>query len=190
MFLLRDDITEITAIINNGGCVCYPTDTVWGLGCDATNETAVANVRKLKQLPDQQGVVVLVDSIEMLKNYISDLPPRIETLLALHHRPFTLIYKKNHGLAPNVCAADGSVAIRVSYDEFSQFLIQSVGKPLVATGACLDQAPYPANFGAISSEILGKADYVVKYKQDDKSMALPSPIALLDQFQELEFIRE
>lgn len=190
MFLLRDDINEITAIINNGGSVCYPTDTIWGLGCDATNETAVANVRKIKQLPDNQGLVVLVDSIDMLKKYVSDLPPRIETLLALHHRPFTLIYKKNHGLAANVCAPDGSVAIRVSYDEFSQFLIKSVGGPLVATGACLFNAPYPPSFGAISSDILGKADYVVKYKQDDKNAALPSPIAMLDQFQELEFIRE
>lgn len=190
MYLLRDDINEIADLVLQGNIICYPTDTVWAIGGDATNPDTVARLRTLRQHPDNEGLVVLVDSIEMLKQYASDLPPRIETLLSLHHRPFSLIYNDCHGLAPNVGAADHSVAIRVTYESFSQLLIKTVGRPLVATGPCPYGAPYPTHFGAISSDMLGKADYVVKYRQDDKKPALPSPLARLDQFQELDFIRE
>ena len=190
MFLLRDDISEISGLIQRGNIICYPTDTVWGLGCDATNDAAVQAIRAIKKHPEGDGLIVLVNSIEMLKKYVTDIAPRIETLLSLHQRPFTLVYEHHQGLAPSLCAKDGTLAIRVTYDEFCNELIQSIGKPLVSTIAAVHGNPFPPNFGAISSEILGSADYVVKYRQDDKKMGEPSPLAHLDQFQELEFIRE
>ena len=91
MFLLRDDINEIAALLNQGSVICYPTDTIWGIGCNITEESAVNRLKALKNIPAEEGLIVLVNSIEMLKKYVPDLPPRIETLLSLHNRPFTLI---------------------------------------------------------------------------------------------------
>ncbi len=190
MFLLRDDINEIVGLVNAGKTLCFPTDTVWALGCDATNEAAVAAVRQIKQLPEGEGLVVLVDSIAMLKKFVEELPPRIETLLALHQKPFSLAYANPVGIAPNVAAADGSVAIRIVQDPFCQQLIQLAGVPLVATIAALHGEPVPQNFGGVSSDVLAGADYVVKHRQDDKRTFEPSPMARLDQYQELDFFRE
>jgi L-threonylcarbamoyladenylate synthase len=190
MFLLRDDINEIVGLVNGGKTICFPTDTVWALGCDATNEAAVAAVRQTKQLPDSEGLVVIVGSIAMLKEYVEELPPRIETLLALHQKPFTLVYAEPRRIAANVAAADGTVAIRVAYDAFCQQLIERAGVPLVATIAAVHGEPVPQNFGGVSSDILAKADYVVKHRQDDKRTFTPSPMARLDQYQELDFFRE
>ena len=190
MYLLRDKIDEMAELVKNGGTICFPTDTIWALGCDATNEEAVRKIREIKGLPDKEGMVILVDSIQMLRQVVPTLSPRIETLLSLHHRPFTLIYNETTGLAANVGAADQSVAIRFTHDPFCQQLIRACERPLIGTSAAMYGEELPANFGTISSEVLGKADYVVKYRQDDKNLHQPSPVAQIDQFQELDFIRE
>ncbi len=190
MFLLRDDINEIVGLVKAGKTLCFPTDTVWALGCDATNEAAVAAVRQMKGVPDTEGLVVLVDSIASLKKYVEELPPRIETLLALHQKPFSLVYPNPVGLAANLCAADGSVAIRVVQDPFCQQLIQLAGVPLVGTIAALHGEPAPQSYGSVSSDVLTGVDYVVKHRQDDKRTYTPSPMARLDQYQELDFFRE
>lgn len=190
MFLLRDDISEIVRLLQNGGLICYPTDTVWGIGCDATNEQAVARVTALKGRTPDKGYVLLVSDIAMLKQYVPKVHPRLETLLAFHQRPLTIIYDRNTGLPASVKAPDGSVAIRVAQDEFCRELISALGKPVVSTSANKSGEPFPPTFGAISSEILGNVDYVVKYRQDDKEPHEPSSIARLDRHQELEFLRE
>ena len=190
MFLLRDDINEIAAHFKAGKLICFPTDTVWAIGCDASNPEAVAKVRALKQLPEQEGMVVLASNNAMVTSYVAPLPPRIETLLELHQRPLTLIYPQNLHFPKNVTAQDGSVAIRLVKDDFCIQLLQATGKPIIATTANSYGDPIPTTFGGISSEILRSVDYVVKYKQDDKNPGTPSPIARLDHFQELEFIRE
>lgn len=190
MFLLRDDIQDITAILNQGGVICYPTDTIWGIGCNMDQEKAVERIRSIKNYPAGEGLIILVNSIEMLKSCVPDISPRIETLLALHARPFTLIYKKSKNIPDWIKARDGSVAIRFSHDEFCKELIAATGQPIVSSSASVYGTPYPPHFGAISSEILGKMDYVVKYRQDDKTPCDPSPLARIDQFQELDFIRE
>jgi L-threonylcarbamoyladenylate synthase len=190
MFLLRDDINEIAALLNQGAVICYPTDTIWGIGCNMNDEAAVSRLRTLKNFPATDGLIILVSSIEMLRTYVPDLSPRIETLLSLHNRPFTLIYKKNKGVPDWIRAKDGSVAIRFTHDEFCKNLIEATGVPIVSTTAAMYGNPHPPHFGAISSEILGKMDYVVKYRQDDKTPGDPSPLARIDQFQELDFIRE
>lgn len=191
MFLLRDDISEIVRLLEGGGIICYPTDTIWGIGCDATNEAAIARISALKGRTPEKGYVLLVSSIEMLKKYVPKIHPRLETLLAYHQRPLTIVYERNIvGLPAAVKAPDGSVAIRVAQDEFCQELISTLGKPLVSTSANKSGESFPATFGGISSEILGGVDYVVKYRQDDKEPGEPSSIAKLDRHQELEFIRD
>lgn len=190
MFLLRDDISEIARLLEAGGLICYPTDTIWAIGCDATNETAIARLSALKELPPGTGYVILVNNIEMLKQYAPKIHPRVETLLAYHQRPLTMIYEKPAGLPAGVKHANGTAAIRVATDEFCRELIEAFGKPIVGTAACKHGKPWPPTFGGISSEILGGVDYVVKYRQDDKEPHEPSAIARLDRHKELEFIRE
>ncbi|TNE59025.1 MAG: translation factor Sua5 [Bacteroidetes bacterium] len=190
MFLLRDDISDIVSLLEEGGLICYPTDTIWGIGCDATNESAIDRLLKLKEQPPELGLVLLVDSVDMLKQYVPKIHPKIETLLAYHQRPLTLIYDQVLGLPLSVKAANGSVAIRVTRDEFCCALIRALGKPIVSTAAAKYNEAYPPTFGGISSAILGGVDYVVKYRQDDKEPQEPSSIAFLDRQKELEFIRE
>ncbi len=190
MFLLRDDISEIVRILLDEGIICYPTDTVWGIGCDATNEVAIARVTNLKGRTPDKGYIILVDSIEMLKQFAPKIHPRLETLLAYHTRPLTVIYDRTVGLPAAVKAPDGSVGIRVVQDEFCKALIAALGRPLLSTSANKSGQPFPPTFGAISSDILMNVDYVVKHRQDDKEPHEPSSIARLDRHQELDFIRE
>lgn len=190
MFLLRDDISEIVRILHDEGIICYPTDTVWGIGCDATNEVAIARITRLKGRAPDKGYIILVDSIEMLKQYVPKIHPRLETLLAYHSRPLTVIYDRSVGLPTAVKAPDGSVGIRIVQDEFCRLLIGALGRPLLSTSANKSGQPFPPTFGAISSDILMNVDYVVKHRQDDKEPHQPSSIAKLDRHQELDFIRE
>jgi L-threonylcarbamoyladenylate synthase len=190
MFLLRDDISDIARILLEGSIICYPTDTIWGIGCDATNLDAVARVTALKSRAPEKGYIVLVADIEMLKTYVPKIHPRVETLLSFHNRPLTVVYGQAVGLPTTVKAADGSVAVRVVQDEFCQELIRQINRPLLSTAAHVHGSPWPATFGGISSEILGGVDYVVKYRQDDKRPGEPSAIARLDRHQEFEFLRD
>jgi len=190
MFLLRDDISEIVSLLHKGNIICYPTDTVWGIGGDALHEAAVDRISILKGRKPEKGFVLLVSSIEMLKRFVPKIPPRLETLLAHHQRPLTMIYAETVGLPPWVKAPDGSAAIRVATDEFCRELIEAFGNPIISTSANKTGEPFPPTFGGISSEILVAVDYVVKYRQDDKEPAEPSSIAMLDRYQELEFVRE
>ncbi|HNM24348.1 MAG TPA: L-threonylcarbamoyladenylate synthase [Saprospiraceae bacterium] len=190
MFLLRDDISDIVRILQNDGIICYPTDTIWGVGCDATNEVAIARITNLKGRAPEKGYIVLVNSIEMLKQYVPKIHPRLETLLAYHQRPLTVIYDHTVGLPGSIKAPDGSVGIRLVQDEFCQALIEELGKPLLSTSANKSGQSYPPTFGAISSNILMNVDYVVKHRQDDKEPQQPSSVAKLDRHKELEFLRD
>lgn len=190
MFLLRDDISEIASLLQKGNIICYPTDTIWGIGCDALHQASVDRISALKGRVPEKGYIVLVSSIEMLKKYVPKMPPRLETLLVHHQRPITMIYTESHGLPEWVKAPDGSVAVRVATDEFCKELIEAFGGPIISTSANKSGAPFPTTFGGISSEILAAVDYVVKYRQDDKEPGEPSPVARLDRYQELEFLRE
>ena len=187
---LRDNLPDIVQFLQNGDVICYPTDTIWGIGCDATNEEAVAKISVIKKRPPEKGYVLLVSSLEMLKNYIPYIPPRLETLLDFHTRPLTMIYTEPENLPKSVLAPDGSVAIRIVQDDFCRQLIEQFGRPLVSTSANVAGQPFPTSFGAISSEILQSCRYVVRHRQRETEPAAPSSIARLDAFQELEFIRE
>ncbi len=184
------DLEPILSCLETGGTILYPTDTIWGIGCDATNEVAVEKVFSLKQRPPSKPFPVLVSSIEMLKEYVKWVHPRLETLLQYHERPLTIIYENATNLAKNATSADGSVAIRIPKDPFCQQLIENFGKPLVSTSANISDAPYPNHFGEISSAVIIGVDHVVKYRQLDKNMGQPSVICKLDENEELFFLRE
>lgn len=187
----NEKFQEILSTLRQGGVILYPTDTIWGIGCDATNEAAVDRISEIKARPPEKGYVLLVDSIEMLKKHVGEVHPRVETLLSYHTRPLTIIYEESFGVASNVLAPDGSVAIRIVQDAFCRELIAQLGKPIVSTSANRSGEPFPSHYGEISSDVLEMVNLVVKYKQDNKERGEPSVIARFDsEAEELEFLRE
>lgn len=188
--LEKDNMEAVADILVDGGIICYPTDTVWGIGCDATNIEAIQKLNTLKNRPNGKGYVVLVNSIQMLKNYVEELHPRMETLLEFHERPLTIIYPKAKNLPKEVCGEDGSIAIRLAKCSFCQAIIDELGAPIISTSANLSGVPYPRTFGEISSEIIENVDYIAKERRWDKTNGQPSTIAIVDDKGLLEFIRE
>ena len=186
MFQLGETLSALEA----GRLVIYPTDTVRALGCDATNAEAVARLIEIKERPEGTGFVSLVDSLDMLRHYVDYVHPRLQTLLAHHARPLTMIYPNVEGLAPGVAAADGSAAIRIASDPYCQALIGSFGRALVSSSANLRGTDPPSHFGAISSDVLRVADHVVKYRQRDTEPAEPSVIARWNEANEIEPVRK
>ena len=190
MMVQNYDLESALETIRAGGLLLYPTDTVWSVGCDATNLRAVGRIRQLKQTDDALGLEILVSSIDMLRRYVAHLHPRIETLLLYHLRPLTVAYRQGRNLPNSVLDENGQVAIRLVQDEYCREMITRMGKPLVATEADLRQGYYPDNFGAISSDVIERVDYVSKHRRSDKVSAQPSVMARLSPRDELEFLRE
>jgi len=188
--LKKDQFDYISKVLENDGIILYPTDTIWGLGCDATNPVAIERIYKLKQRDRSKPFVLLVDGIEMLKEYIVELHPRLETLMLYHNRPLTVIYDQSKNLPDIATGPGGSVAIRIVQDDFCQQLIQYFGKPLVATSANISDEPFPAIFGEISSAVIQGVNYTAQHRRDDKSPGEPSVIVKYDKKGELIFIRE
>jgi len=184
------DLDPILDCLSNGGTILYPTDTIWGIGCDATNETAIDRVYEIKKRDRSKPFVILVSSIQMLKKYVEYVHPRLETLLLFHQRPLTIIYDKAVNLPKNAASNNGSVAIRVTNDPFCKELIECFGKPIISTSANVSDSPFPSHFGEVSSSVIIGIDYVVKHRQLDKNMGEPSVIAKLGADGELEFLRE
>lgn len=184
------DIKGALMTLQQGGILLFPTDTVWSIGCDVTQTQAVEKVCNLKQKPTARGFELLVDSIQMLRDYVVHLHPKIETLLLYHARPLTVVFDKARNLPANALAPDGSIAIRVIQDEFCRSLITELGKPLLATFASMHEGTFPVNFGGISSEVIEKSDFVVKYRQNEKGMGEPSVMIKLSKRDEIIFLRE
>ena len=185
-----DNISEISEQLETGGVILYPTDTIWGLGCDATNERAIRRIFNIKNRSLNQPLVILVDSIEMLKEYVPQIHPRVETLLTLHERPLTIVHPQSQNL-PQILKGDfSSIGIRVAKDPFCRALIAAFGKPIVSTSANKSKQPYPKHFGEITSEIFKEVDYVVRYRQNDTDPGEPSVIATYNQLGELDFLRK
>ena len=186
----KDKIEDITSVLRKGGLILYPTDTIWGIGCNACDAAAIDKIYALKQRATTKNFVILVDSIEMLKKYVREVPPRIETLLYYHTRPLTMIFDDARNLPKNLIAEDNTIAIRIVQDEFCKELISSFGYPLVATSANISGQPFPANFGEINSDIIKGVDYIAKFRRHEKTMGQPSVIAKIKEDGELEFLRE
>ena len=162
-----------------GGLILYPTDTIWGIGCDATNEEAVRRVYELKRRSDHKAMLLLMDSSAKLNYYVQEVPDVAWDLIELADSPLTVIYSGARNVAPNLLAEDGSVGIRITQEEFSHKLCERFRKPLVSTSANVSGDPSPANFSEISATIKAGVDYIVRYRQDDLSKAAPSHIIKL-----------
>ena len=162
-----------------GGLILYPTDTIWGIGCDATNEEAVRKVYALKRRSDHKAMLLLMDSSAKLNYYMQEVPDVAWDLIELADSPLTVIYSGARNVAPNLLAEDGSVGIRITQEEFSHKLCERFRKPLVSTSANVSGAPSPANFSEISETIKSGVDYIVRYRQEDLSKAAPSHIIKL-----------
>lgn len=174
--LYKDDIENALKVLQQGGTILYPTDTVWGIGCDATNETATPKIIELKQRPLQKSFVVLVASEKDILYYTAAPDLSVFDYLRTLSKPTTIIYEQALALANNVCNADGSVAIRICNDDFCRTLIKRFRKPIVSTSANISNQPTPQIFNEISEEIKRGVDYVVQYRQQETKPAEPSSI--------------
>ena len=176
--------------MNEGGVILYPTDTVWGIGCDATNEEAVQRVYEIKQRADSKAMLVLVDTSVKVDFYVADVPEVAWDLIDLSEKPLTIIYSGARNLASNLLAEDGSVGIRVTNEDFSKRLCQQFRKAIVSTSANISGQPGATNFSEISDEIKSAVDYIVGYRQDDMSRPKPSSIIKLEKGGVIKVIRE
>ena len=176
--------------MREGGVILYPTDTIWGIGCDATNEDAVRRVYEIKQRQDSKAMLVLVDSSVKVDFYVQDVPELAWDLIDLADKPLTIIYSGARNLAANLLAEDGSVGIRVTNEDFSKRLCQQFRKAVVSTSANISGQPSPRNFSEISEEVKSAVDYIVGYRQEEMSNPKPSSIIKLDKGGVIKIIRE
>jgi L-threonylcarbamoyladenylate synthase len=162
------DIENCLEVLYKGGVILYPTDTIWGLGCDATNEEAVRKLMQLKGKPPNKGLIVLLASERDVLKYVAGPDPEVFNFLQNTTKPTTVIYEHGLGVADEVLNADGSIAIRIVKEDFCRHLLKRFKKPIVSTSANLNGQPSPQNFENISSEIKKAVDYVVCFGQDEK----------------------
>jgi L-threonylcarbamoyladenylate synthase len=176
---MQEDIKKALEILKSGGVILYPTDTVWGLGCDATNEEAVAKIYSIKKREDSKSMLVLLNNSARISSYIKDVPEIAWELIDAAVSPLTLIYPGAKNLAKNLIAEDGSIGIRITDDEFCCELIKRFGKPIVSSSANVSGEKTPAIFSEINDEIKDSVDYTVEWRRDDFTKKSPSSIIKL-----------
>lgn len=185
-----DDIVKAVEVLRSGGIILYPTDTIWGIGCDATNVAAVNRIYEIKKRQDTKSMLVLMENPNLLNSYISEVPEIAWELIEVADTPLTIIYPGAKNLAANLLANDGSIGIRITNEAFTQQLIQRFRKPVVSTSANISGQKSPQNFVEISEEIKKSVDYIVKFRQDDPSRSNPSGIIKLGVGGQVEVIRQ
>ena len=184
------DLKECLTVLERGGLVLYPTDTIWGIGCDATNAAAVERVYRLKGRADGKALIVLLGNADNLDHYVVDVPEMAPELLAVAVKPLTIIYDGVRHLAPELVAQDGSAGIRVTREAFSRELCRRLGGAVVSTSANISGEPSPANFSEISDEIRKGVDYIVEYRRDEQTRSVASSIIKLGSGGLVKVIRE
>ena len=184
-----EDIKAALAVLQKGGVILYPTDTIWGLGCDAGDEEAVKRIYNIKNRIDSKSMLVLMENAALLERYVLEVPEVAYDLIELSEKPLTIIYDGAKNLAKNLIAEDGSIGIRLTTEAFSSDLIRRFKRPIVSTSANISGKPSPACFDEIEQEIIDAVDYVVKYRQDDVQKAVPSGIIKLGRGGEIKIIR-
>ena len=160
------DINRCIEVLRNGGVILYPTDTIWGLGCDATNAEAVEKIFSIKQRDESKSLIVLVNGETMLERYVTEIPDSASQILEVTDKPITIIYPQGKNFAPGVCAEDGSVGIRISTNPFCEALIDRFRKPIVSTSANFSGSPSPSSFKDIDERLIEMVDYAAQYGRD------------------------
>ena len=188
--IFAEDLKKACEVLQQGGVIVYPTDTIWGIGCDATNTEAVGRVYALKQRTDHKAMLVLIDSPARLSGYVANAPDIALNLIEVSDKPLTIIYPNAKNLAFNLLGEDGSVGIRITNERFSHELCKRFRKPLVSTSANISGLPSPRLFSEIAEAVKNGVDYVVRYRQDETVSAEPSGIIKLSEDGCVEIIRE
>jgi len=178
--MMDKEVRIASDYLKRGRIILYPTDTIWGIGCDATSPEPVDQIYRIKQRSDTKSMLVLVSGFEMLRMFVKKVPEQAVNIIKSAHKPTTIIYPDAINLAPNLLATDGSVGIRITADHFCHQLIGHLGKPLVSTSANFSGEPPPGTFTDIDPGIRSQADHVVQWRQDDTTLAAPSAIIKLD----------
>ncbi|MEA3504709.1 MAG: L-threonylcarbamoyladenylate synthase [Bacteroidota bacterium] len=187
---LKVEVDKALEYLKQGKTILYPTDTVWGVGCDATNAKAVKNIYSLKRRNEAKSLIILVDSIEMLKKYIAKQPDSIYQLADTLDNPTTIIYPRAKNLANNAIANDGSIAIRIVKEEFCKQLIKKFGKPITSSSANISGDKTPLLFRKILPDVIKKVDHIVDWNRDEISDIKPSTIIRANEDGSFEIIRE
>jgi len=188
--MLKTEIEKALTVLKNGGVILYPTDTVWGLGCDATNEEAVEKINTIKGRSSDKSFIILVDNDSKLQSYAEDIPEVAYDLIEYAENPLTIILSGAKNLAKNVISADGSIGVRVVKHEFVHPLLQRFRKPITSTSANISGQPSPRFFDEIDESIKDAVDYVVDWRQDDKEPKKASTIMKLSPSGQFSFIRK
>jgi L-threonylcarbamoyladenylate synthase len=187
---MKNEIDKCLEVLNAGGIILYPTDTIWGLGCDATNEKAVTKIFELKSRPEMKSMIILLDHTSRLTSYIREVPQQAYELMELSEQPLTIVLEGAKNLAPNVVASDGSIGVRIVMDDFCRNLISRLRKPLVSTSANRSGETAPSSFFEISDRIKSGVDYVVGLRQNEKISVKPSAIMKVSPGGVIKFIRK
>ena len=188
MNTFEQEVELCVKLLSEGKVFVYPTDTIWGIGCDATNVKAIDKIFKIKNRPAGKGLIILVDTVERLKDYVKNPSPIAADLIKAARNPLSIIYKESKGLAKNL-SGDGSVCIRVTTNEFCKEVIRRLGHPITSTSANLSGEPSPANFTDISEKMKKAADYVVSLFHDDIVKPKASTIIKINEDNTFEIIR-
>lgn len=186
---LKNEVRRAAEVVRRGGVILYPTDTVWGIGCDATNPEAVSKVFAIKRRDDHKALITLVASVDDVAFYVDEMPQVAEQLIEYSEKPITIVYDRGVRLAPNLLGEDGSVGIRVTKEAFSNALCRYLRKPLVSTSANISGEPSPAVFPEISPEIISAVDYVVNFRRDDLTRRAASTVMRLGNGGEFKILR-
>ena len=187
--LIDEDIKKACEIMRQGGLILYPTDTVWGIGCDATNAKAVERIYKLKQRCDSKALIVMLADERMLPRYVEDVPDIAFELIDVAVKPLTIVYDNGINMCSALCADDGSVGIRITREEFSSRLCKAYRRPIVSTSANVSGCPTPLRFKDISDEIKQGGDYIVQSRQGENCPHNPSSVIKLSHNGEIKIIR-
>lgn len=185
-----DDLNNALKALREGKVILYPTDTIWGIGCDATSEAAIENVNILKGRPANKNLIILLENANNLNSYVKEVPEVAYELIEYSDHPMTIVFSGAKNLPANLIAEDGSIGIRIVKDDFCQELIRRFRKPIVSTSANLTGQPAPKNYSYIDEAIVSGVDYVVNHRQNDNTEALPSTIIKLGPSGQFEFIRK
>jgi L-threonylcarbamoyladenylate synthase len=186
---LREEAKRAVQVLKDGGIILYPTDTVWGIGCDAGNESAVRKLLELKKRSSDKGLVLLLDVPGRLESFVRDVPANAWDLIEYAEHPLTIIYDKPYHIAPSALAADGSAGIRITKDPFCRLLVEQLRRPVVSTSANTAGNPFPKRFSDIDPHILSGADYIVNLRRNEQTEIKPSTVMRMKSNGQIEFLR-
>ncbi|MFO8235455.1 MAG: L-threonylcarbamoyladenylate synthase [Bacteroidales bacterium] len=187
---MKEDINQALKVLKTGGTILYPTDTIWGIGCDATNRGAIEKIYRIKERDKEKSMIILVDHAGTAERYVSQMPHIAWDLIEVTDKPLTIIYSDAVNLPENLVAKDGSIGIRVVDDEFCQKLISRLNRPIVSTSANFSNMASPRNFQEIDERIIDSVDFVVKWRQEETGEAKPSSILKLSPDGQVKIIRD